>query len=146
MVVEGEDGLIVGLAGGDEVVDDASELVGHGGDGLGGSLAVSHAAVEVAEDGLVTVEALSSHPERVGGWTDDFAGSGREDLSASDTVVGTEAEPTGEIPSGREGGEVRTALGEEGLDGVNFDAGDRCEVDPQDAVVNPSGFAGGSTV
>lgn len=58
--VLGEDGFVVGLAGGDEVVEDAGELMGGGGDGLGGPLAVSHTAVELAEDGVAAAEAIGS--------------------------------------------------------------------------------------
>ena len=91
-----EDGVVVGLAGGDEVVNDAGELVGGGGDGLWGPKAVAHATLGVAEARLATVKALGGHAQRGGGGVVDLSGPGREHLAAGDAIVGAEPEPTGE--------------------------------------------------
>jgi hypothetical protein len=45
----------------DEVVEDAGEFVGGGGDGFRGAEACFHTAEVIAEGGLAAVEALSSH-------------------------------------------------------------------------------------
>ena len=55
VLVLSEDAVVERLAGGDEMINDAGELVGGGGDGLGGTEPVAHAAVGVAEARLATV-------------------------------------------------------------------------------------------
>ena len=51
----GEDGLIIGLAGGEQVKDNSSKFVSGGSDRLGGPHLGAHAAVEVAEPGFALV-------------------------------------------------------------------------------------------
>jgi len=133
LIVVVKDRFIVGLAGGDEVVDDASELVGGGGDGLRCAEAVARAAVKLAEVGRVAVKGLGGHTQGSSGPVIDLAGFGREDLSATDAIVGTQAEPTGELASVGKGGKV-TAFGEEGSDGGDLEAGDGREIGSKDAV------------
>src|SRR6266700_3135821 len=49
LVFDEEDTLIVRLSGGEQVIDDASQLVGGGGDSLRGAYAGRHGAVKVAQ-------------------------------------------------------------------------------------------------
>ena len=54
-LVLSEDAVVVGSLGGDEMIDDAGELVCGGGDGLWGPEPVAHAAVGVTEARFATV-------------------------------------------------------------------------------------------
>ena len=55
----GEDAFLVGLACCEQVIKDASEFVGGGGDGFGCAEFRAHAAVVVAERGLVVMQGMS---------------------------------------------------------------------------------------
>src|SRR5258707_8492923 len=63
----GEDGFIVGLPGGEQMEDDAGQLVGCGGNGFGRSQLGTHAAKIVAQPGLASVQAVGGHAQRPGG-------------------------------------------------------------------------------
>ena len=65
LVGEGEDALVVGLVGCDEVEKDASQFVGSGGDRLGSSQAGAQAAVEGTEGGVAMVQGLCGHAQSV---------------------------------------------------------------------------------
>lgn len=68
----GEAGLVVGLSCGDEVVDDACEFVGGGGDGFGRAEVSAFAAEEVADGGGTASGSVSGHSQGVGGSAGDF--------------------------------------------------------------------------
>ncbi len=55
VLVKSEDTVVVRLSGGDEMIDDAGELVSGGRDGLWGPEPVAHAPVGVAEARFATV-------------------------------------------------------------------------------------------
>lgn len=87
------DALIIGLSGGEQVVDDAGEFVGDGGNGLRSSQLGAHASIVLAERRVATVQGLSGDAQRRGGPVLDHAGFNEKHLAPADAVVGTQAEP-----------------------------------------------------
>ena len=65
LIGEGEDGVVIGLAGGDEVEEDTSQFVGSGSNRLGSSQAGAQAAVEGTEGGVAMVQGLCGHSQSV---------------------------------------------------------------------------------
>lgn len=97
MFITGEDGFVVGGMGFEEVEDDACEFVGCGGDGLWGAKASPHAAEVVTDGGVAPAGAVVGHAEGVGSAGFDGAGMSGENPAAGEALVGTEAEPRGEV-------------------------------------------------
>ena len=71
----GEDGGIIGAAVLDEVMKDAGEFMGRGGDGFRGAEPGFHPAEEVAEGALAALEALGGHAQGGGGAAFHIAGA-----------------------------------------------------------------------
>src|ERR1035441_4595022 len=61
-----EDGFVVGLAGGDQVEEDTSQLVGGCGNGLGRTELGSHPAVVLSQPGLAAKQRLRGQAQRPG--------------------------------------------------------------------------------
>src|SRR5271167_1492505 len=62
----GEDGLVVALASFQEMVNDASQLVGSDSDGFGSAVLGAHTPVEFAQTGLAVVQRLRGHAQGAG--------------------------------------------------------------------------------
>jgi hypothetical protein len=62
----GKNGLVVRLVSLQEVVDDASQLVGRDADGSDRTMFGALVTVELSQMGLATIEGLSSHAQGVG--------------------------------------------------------------------------------
>ena len=79
------------------------------------------------------MKGLRSDAEGSGGAVLDVAGTARADAATGFAVVGTQAEPGGEVLFRGEGSHVGAALGDEGLGGEGVDALDLADVDSGDA-------------
>lgn len=112
----GEDGGIIGAAVFDEVMQDAGEFMGRGGDGFRSTEPGFHPAEEVAEGGLAALEALGGHAQGVGGAAFHIAGGDGEDAPACDAVIRAEAEPGGEVLGTGEALDAGADFAEEGAD------------------------------
>jgi hypothetical protein len=84
-----EDGFVIGLSGGEQVVEDGCQLVGCGGDSLGRSEPGPHAAVVLTKPGLASKQRLRGQAQRLGHAVVDPAGVRTEHLAAADPVVWT---------------------------------------------------------
>src|ERR1017187_9040436 len=80
-----EDGFVVGLAGCDQVEEDASELVGGGGDGLGRTELGAYPAVVLSQPGLAAKQRLRGQAQRPGQPVVDPASAGTEHRSEEHT-------------------------------------------------------------
>ena len=132
--VVGEDGVVEGGAGLEEMINDAGEFVGGGGNGLGGAEPGAHAAKVVAEGGVALAGAVGGHAQGVGGAALHGAGVGREHFAAGDAVIGTKAEPGGKM---FRRGKLREIAANFCKEGVNVDGAQTRqggEVDAEDAV------------
>ena len=88
-----EDALLIRLAGREQMVEDASQLMRCGGNGFWSAKFSPYAAVEVAKDRLVVMQRVSGDAERKRGAVLHMAGAHGKDLAAADTVVGAQAQP-----------------------------------------------------
>lgn len=119
----------------EQVPEDASQFVSHGGDGLGSAQSGFPAAVEIPEIVLSAPEALGSQAEGFGDAGFDIACGGAQNLAAANAVIRTEAQPGSEAFSRIEFmGEVRTQFCEQDQDGGGLETGDGGQVHAQDAV------------
>ena len=112
----GEDGGVIGAAVFDQMMEDAGQFMGGGGDGFRGAETGFHPAEEVAESALAALEALGGHAQGVGGAAFDVAGGDGEDTAAGDAVVRAEAEPGGEVLGTGEALDAGADLAQEGAD------------------------------
>ena len=94
----------------DHGVDDACEFVGCGFDGQLRIVLGLDSAVVGSERTLAMVEASGSKAKGICGPVGGFLGLGIEDFASGDFVVGTEAEPRGEVFVGGPFGHVDTGL------------------------------------
>jgi hypothetical protein len=90
-----EDAFLLGLASGEQVIKDASELVGRGGDSFWCAESCAHSAVVVAERGLVVMQGMSRNTQRKRGTVLYMTGADGENLTAADAIVGTQSQPRG---------------------------------------------------
>ena len=88
-----EDALLIGLAGGDQMVEDASKLMGCCGNGFRRAEFSPHAAVEVAKDRLVVMQRVSGDAERKRGAVLHMAGAHGKYLAAADAVIRAQSQP-----------------------------------------------------
>ena len=129
-----EDGLIVVLSGGDQVIDDAGQFVGGGCDGLGSAEAGSHTAIEVAQMGFAARQRLGCNAQRMAGTAVGLAGPGRQYLAAAFLVGRAQGKPTGEGSHISEATEIGANFGQQGVRGESADAGDGGQVDSKDSI------------
>jgi len=88
-------------------IDDAGELVGGGSDSFGSAETGTHGAAETAQGALGMGESLGGDAE--GGGT-GLGLLGFDDLTASDIIMGTKAEPGGEMLDRIPPGHIETDL------------------------------------
>ena len=89
-------GLVVGVAGGDQGIHDSRQFVRPGGDAFGFAEPPFHAPGVFPHFGLRAVQAEDAQPQGIGHPVGDLPGFGFEDASATDSIVGAQAEPGGE--------------------------------------------------
>src|SRR5690606_10536215 len=73
LLVVGEAGFVVGLAGGQQVIDDPGEFVRGGGDGLGRAEVGALSSEEVADGAVAAAGRVGGHAQRVGRAAGDLA-------------------------------------------------------------------------
>ena len=73
----GEDAFLVGLPRGDQVIEDPSQLVGCGDNGLGDSQFGSHAPVVFAQIGMAVIKGPRGETQGEGGTVVDLTSSAR---------------------------------------------------------------------
>ena len=115
--------------------EDASEFVGHSGDGFGGAQSGFPAAVKIAEVILSAPETLCGQAESLGDAAADIAGGSAQDFAAANAVIGADAQPGGEAFGGMEFvGKVRAQFGQQDQDGGCLEAGNGGQVNAQEAI------------
>jgi hypothetical protein len=90
-----KDAFLVGLASRKQVIKEASELMGCGGDSFWCTEFGAHAAIVVAERGLVVMQGMSRNTQRKGSSVLHMTGADGENLAPADAVVGTQPQPGG---------------------------------------------------
>src|SRR5271154_4723622 len=96
LVFPDEHTLIVGLAGGQQVVDNTGQFVSRGGDGLGRSQSGAQTAIKVAQTGARAGQRLGRDAQDVAGTAVTLPGLGRQDLAAALFVGRAQSQPAGE--------------------------------------------------
>lgn len=103
----GEDRLIVGGAGAHQLVEDACEQVGQGGEGFGSAKSRAQAPVAFAQGIMRAVQAERGLAQVPGEARFAPAGAGVQRAPAADFGAGTETEPGAEGGGGGKGTQVR---------------------------------------
>ena len=85
-----KDALLVGQAGCEQVIVEASQLVGGRGDGFRGAKFGAHAPVIMAERRLIVMQGVGRDAQRESGAVLHMTGAYGEYLAAADAVVGTQ--------------------------------------------------------
>lgn len=98
-IVEFTEIVVLGM-GFDHGVDDASKFVCRGFDCQLGAVLCLDSAIVGSQSTLATVEAAGGQAEGVSSAVGSLLGLGLEDFASGDLVVGTEAEPGGEVFAG----------------------------------------------
>ena len=80
-------------------IDEAGELMRHSGDRFGGAEFAAETAVLGAEVGLAPQQRRGGQAQGGGGAIDDVSGALAKHFVAADAIVGTEAEPRGQMAS-----------------------------------------------
>ena len=111
--VAGEDSVVVGRAGLEQMIDNTSEFVGGGGDRFGCAEPGAHAPEVVAYSRVTLAGAVRGHAQGVRGAALDGAGVRGEDFAAGDAMIGTQAQPRGKVFRGGKLREIAADLGEE---------------------------------
>ena len=88
-----ENRLIVGLASGDQTIEDAGKFVGRVFDGFGCTMPGSLFAVIIAQVGLIVLKRKSSQSESLRGTVSSFVLDGTNASSGAETVFGAQIEP-----------------------------------------------------
>ena len=89
----GEDGFVVGLSGGQQVIDDTRQFMRGGGNGFGSAEFGSHTAVVLAESAVAARQRLGGHAQRPGHAIVHLAGARVKYLPAADAIIRTESHP-----------------------------------------------------
>jgi len=127
----------------DQMPEDAGEFVGHGGDSFGCTQSCFPAAEAIAQIILGSPEALGGQAQGQGRPTFDITGFDGDDVSTSDAVVRTEAQPGGEaFGGGKSPDKVRAQFGEENQSGVDLETGNLSEVNAAEAIQFDAGIEG----
>jgi len=139
----GPNGRVVGHLEADQVPKDAGEFVGHGGDGFWRSQSCFPAAEAIPQIIFGAPEALGGQTEGQRRPTFDVAGFDGDDVTASDAVVRTEAQPGSKGFGGVEtADEVGSQFGEQNQGGIDLEAGDLRQVDAGQAIELSAGVKG----
>jgi hypothetical protein len=88
-----EDALLIGLAGGEQMIEDSCQLMSCGGNGFWSAEFGAHALVVMAKNRLVVMQRVSGDAERKRGAVLHVAGAHGKYLAAADTAIGTQAQP-----------------------------------------------------
>lgn len=129
-----KDRLLIGLAGGDQVIHDTRQLVRCGRDGHRSAELGSHPTIVTTEARATALHGLGRHAQCKGGAVLDTPGLDAEDMPSADAVVGAEAQPRREGRRSPELGQVWPNLGEQRMRRQHVDSGDGREVDAKEAV------------
>lgn len=106
--------LIVGWAGCQELIENASQLMSGGSESLGSPEPSAPAAIEVPEHRVTVGQAMSGSAPGVGSPAFDRAGFGRQDPAAPEASVRAKPKPGGEVRGGGKGRPLGAQCGEEG--------------------------------
>src|SRR3954447_7676884 len=109
----GEDALVIGLSGLQEVIDNPGQLVGRGCDRFRCSEPGPHPPVKRAQLGMTMMQRLRGESERLGHTMAHIPCPGGEHLSATDAVIGAETQPTRKVLAGGEGMHLSAEFREE---------------------------------
>ena len=122
---------------------DASQLVSHGGDSLGGAQPSFPSSEAVTQIIFAAPEALSRQSQSHGGTALHVTGFDGDDFAAGDAIVRTKAQPRGEaFGGGKAADKVGAQFSKEHEGGVDLDAGHLGEINTTEAVEFGSGSKG----
>src|SRR4030095_3657454 len=127
----------------EHAVDQASELVGGGGDGFRGTKAGLEPAEEGAERGLAVVRRTGRQAERSRRPAGGGLGATAECLAAGDLRARREGQPGGEVFVTRPAAHVEAGLRDDFAGGGRVDAVDAGEIDAREAIEVGADIEGG---